>query len=206
MGGEVRRRARTSQREDAAERMLWGFTLHLSSNAWVKPRIRGDVLGAEKGLFLALHHLCWSFPNGNWNSSTSLFHSPIFLDCLIPFWILCRFDDGGGTHWWVGSFIIVSNLLLSPIFPCSFSQKTKEEVFWRWIRVVRRVDTRYTYPAYPLYCHMLWLKRKRKRKRERRMSRNGGCHFRLGCWWLNFFLLLFLEVGYFWGYIQVEKI
>jgi len=33
MGGEVRRRARTSQREDAAERMLWGFTLHLSSNA-----------------------------------------------------------------------------------------------------------------------------------------------------------------------------
>ncbi len=132
------------RRYSAEELNALGLTLHLSSNAWVKPRIRGNVLGAEKGLFfLALYHLLWSFPNGDFsNSSTSLFHSQTLIhliDCLIFFWILCRFDDGGGTHWWVGSCIIVSNLLVSPFF-----QKTNEEVFWRWIRVVRRVDTRYT--------------------------------------------------------------
>ncbi len=178
-----RRIGRPSQGEDSAEECFGALPYTCRPMHEWSPELGENVLGAEKGLFLALYHLCWSFPNGDWNSSTSLFHSQIFLDCLIPFWILCRFDDGGGTHWWVGSCIIVSNLLLSPIFPCSFSQKTKEEVFWRWIRVVRRVDTRYTYPTYPLYCHMLWL----KGKRERRMSRNGGCQLPTGLLVTEFF-------------------
>ncbi len=98
--------------------------------------------------------------------------------------------------WWyslVGGFMHnCLKLARFPIFPCSFPQKTKEEVFWRWIRVVRRVDTRYTYlhTHYTVIC-CGW------RERER-----GGCpemvgaNFQLGSGgdWI-FFSFCFWKLG-----------